>query len=66
MVKASIAQQPAILAAAPVRTFGITKYAFDDEDWKPNQFQVSRLVVEGRMQIPDFAVFPSLSLYMYV
>jgi hypothetical protein len=40
MVKASLVKQPAILAM-PVRNFGITKYAFDDEDWKPNQFQVS-------------------------
>ena len=29
------------LPAMSVRSFGHTKYRFDDEDWKPNQFQVS-------------------------
>ena len=24
-----------------LRTFGHTKYTFDDEDWKPNMYQVS-------------------------
>ena len=26
-----------------IRPFGHTKYSFDDEDWKPNQFQVSSI-----------------------
>ena len=26
---------------ASVRAFGHTKYSFDDEDWEPNQYQVS-------------------------
>ena len=35
--------QPAMAAtpAVQARAFGHTKYQFDDEDWKPNQFQVS-------------------------
>ena len=26
---------------ASMRAFGHTKYSFDDEDWEPNQYQVS-------------------------
>ena len=31
----------AAVTSVPIRSFSLTKYAFDDEDWKPNQFQVS-------------------------
>ena len=33
--------QPVALTCVQSRQFGHTKYSFDDEDWKPNQFQVS-------------------------
>ena len=35
------AKMPLMSAAPATRAFGHTKYAFDDEDWKPNQFQLS-------------------------
>ena len=28
------------MQAVPLRSFGLTKYKFDDEDWERNQFQV--------------------------
>ena len=33
--------QAARMTPLATRAFGITKYKFSDEDWKPNQFQVS-------------------------
>ena len=31
----------AMMVPVANRSFGLTKYKFDDEDWKRNQFQVS-------------------------
>ena len=39
------AKMPLMSAAPATRAFGHTKYAFDDEDWKPNQFQVRKIRV---------------------
>ena len=30
-----------------MRSFGHTKYTFDDEDWKPNQYQVSISIISS-------------------
>ena len=32
---------PALVTPVTFRSFGHTKYSFDDEDWKPNAFQLS-------------------------
>ena len=31
----------AALMRMPMRSFALTKYKFDEEDWEPNKFQVS-------------------------
>ena len=34
------------MAMGSIRSFGITKYQFDDEDWKPSITQVSEDLVK--------------------
>jgi hypothetical protein len=34
-----------MLSATPMRSFSVTKYKFDDEDWEPTKYQVSKFLV---------------------
>ena len=36
-----------MLKTFAMRSFGHTKYTFDDEDWKPNQYQVSISIISS-------------------